>query len=237
MAIDRNGDDGESWAEGRDSAALAGNAGELDLDAGSEQLPWLESDEDYEQGGVDTARIATIAIIGLLAIALVVGGLWWFTRERSDSGLLADGSTIEAPEAPYKSKPENAGGKTFAGTGDSSFAVAEGQTREGQLATAPVPVPVKPAETETKAAENDAPPAGTIGVQVGAYSSRSTAEAGWSRLVGQYADLQGMRHRIVEGQADIGTVYRLQALAPDVSSANSLCSRIKSAGGACQVKR
>jgi len=236
MAIDRNGEEGDPWLEGQNATPQAASADELDLDAGSEQLPWLESDEDYEQGGTDTARIAAIAIIGLLAIGLVVGGLWWVTQDRRDSALLADGSTIEAPEDPYKTRPEEPGGKKFAGTGDSSFAVAEGQSREGQLATTPVPVPAKTVAVEGQV-EEDAAPAGAVGVQVGAYANKATAEAGWSRLVGQYEDLQGLRHRIVEGQADIGTVYRLQALTPDVSSANSLCSRLKAAGGACQVKR
>ncbi len=46
-----------------------------------------------------------------------------------------------------------------------------------------------------------------------------------------------MKHRVVEGTADIGTVYRLQALAPNAEAANALCSTLKAAGVACQVKR
>ena len=75
-----------------------------------------------------------------------------------------------------------------------------------------------------------------MGVQVAAYSTRASAEAGWSRLSTQYEALSGLKHRIVEGSADIGTVYRLQVLAGDVPSANALCSRLKAAGMACQVK-
>jgi len=41
----------------------------------------------------------------------------------------------------------------------------------------------------------------------------------------------------VEGEADIGTVYRLQAVAGDAASANRLCSALKGDGVACQVKR
>jgi len=208
----------------------------LDLDDGDEQLPWLESDEDYEQGGVDTGRIVAFALIGLLVIGLVVGALWFFTRDRSDPALVADGGTIEAPDGPYKTRPENPGGKTFAGTGDTSFAVAEGQSREGKLAEeAPRP------SVDAASADKPAPPAedvkGGVGVQVGAYSNRAAAEQGWATLQGRYSALQGVRHRIVEGQADIGTVYRLQAVAGDAASANGLCNAIKAAGGACQVKQ
>jgi hypothetical protein len=53
----------------------------------------------------------------------------------------------------------------------------------------------------------------------------------------QYEALSGLKHRVVEGSADIGTVYRLQVLAGDVTGANALCGRLKAAGLACQVKR
>jgi hypothetical protein len=45
-----------------------------------------------------------------------------------------------------------------------------------------------------------------------------------------------VKHRVVQGSADIGTVYRLQAVAPDAAAANALCSQLKAAGIACQVK-
>jgi hypothetical protein len=41
---------------------------------------------------------------------------------------------------------------------------------------------------------------------------------------------------VVEGQADIGTVYRLQAITADAGAAHALCSQLKAAGLACQVK-
>ena len=46
-----------------------------------------------------------------------------------------------------------------------------------------------------------------------------------------------MRYRIQEGVVDIGTVYRLQAVASDVNAANRLCANLKSDGIDCQVKR
>jgi hypothetical protein len=80
-------------------------------------------------------------------------------------------------------------------------------------------------------------PAGVVGVQVGAYSNRAQAEAGWNQLAGRYEALQGRNHRVLEGTADSGTIYRLQALAGTVAEAETLCRSIKAAGGDCQVKR
>jgi hypothetical protein len=76
-----------------------------------------------------------------------------------------------------------------------------------------------------------------IGVQVGAYSSRAAAEAGWTQLSARITPLQGRSHRVVEGTADSGTIYRLQAMAGSGDEADALCRGIKAAGGDCQVKR
>jgi hypothetical protein len=147
---------------------------------------------------------------------------------------VADGSVIAAPKQPYKELPKNPGGKTFEGTGDTSFAVSEGQTRPAKLSGNGTPKPI--AEVSPKATPRVSEATGGIGVQVAAYSNRAQAEAGWARLSGQYQALSGLHHRVVEGQADIGTVYRLQALAADAGAAHALCGQLKAAGLACQVK-
>jgi hypothetical protein len=233
-------------AENAEAAEAYQEAGaeQLDLGADEERLPWLEGDDDGQEPGVDTARIATFGVIGLMVIALIVGGIWWGTHGHFGGGPKPDGSTIAAPAGPYKVKPANPGGKTFEGTGDESFAVAEGKSREGTLATdappkppvAAPPAPAPSAVAATKPAPVAPPEAKGVGVQVGAYSNRATAESGWSKLVTQFPALQGVKHRVVEGQADIGTVYRLQAVTGDLASANSLCGKLKATGGACQVK-
>jgi cell division septation protein DedD len=92
------------------------------------------------------------------------------------------------------------------------------------------------AKPEAKPSAAPAAPAGGVGVQVGAYASREQAEAGWVTLKSQYEPLGGVSHRIVQGQADIGTVYRLQAVPGDGTAARSLCSGMKAAGMSCQVK-
>lgn len=229
--------------------------GELDLGDDDASLPWLEGDEDFdeESGG---ASFLLLALLALGALGLIIGGIWWFTRDRGQTDLVADGSVIEAPEEPYKEKPEDPGGKTFDGTGDTSYAVSEGETRTAQLggdkesakpgfdavgasgssaaASAANSKPATSADAVSKPAEASA--AAGPGVQVGAYSSRSSAEAGWRSLSAAHSALSGMKYRIVEGKADIGTVFRLQALPGDAAAARSLCASLKAAGQDCAVK-
>jgi len=206
-----------------------------------EQLPWLEGDDDDEDEGVDTARIVGFALIGLILLAAIVGGIWYASHDRADPDLVADGSVIEAPAEPYKSKPEDPGGKVHEGTGDTSFAVAEGQSREARVADKAVPRPsIDRNQEQAPAAASqpkaDAAPTGGVGVQVAAYSDRAAAERGWSQLSGRYSALSGSKHRVVEGRADIGVVYRLQAVAANTAAANDLCNKLKREGAACQVK-
>lgn len=204
---------------------------ELALPA-DERLPWLESDDEYEQPERDTGRIVAFAAGGTLVVALLVGGLIWATGDRGGGEPVADGSVIAAPEEPYKTRPEDPGGREVEGTGNSSFAVAEGEQVEGRIA-APAPSP-RPSAT---AADGENTEPGGVGVQVGAYSARSAAETGWSTLTGRIGALQGREHRIVEATIDSGRIFRLQALAATVAEAQTLCREIKAAGGDCQVKR
>lgn len=224
-----------------------------------ERLPWLESDDDFDdENRGDGGRMLGFTLLGLVALAAIVGAIWWSTHRTPDPALVADGSTIPAP-GPYKEAPKDAGGKTFEGTGDTAFAVSEGQSRPARLgeegaaaaaaasasataSAAPKPgfslAPKPGAAASAPAATPAAAASGAQGtlVQVGAYSNRAQAEAAWSKLSGQYNALSGLRHQIVEGQADIGTVFRLQALAGNGDGARSLCSKLKASGLACQVK-
>lgn len=206
------------------------------------RLPWLEGDGDDEDEytGYSGGQVIALLAMGLLALAVIGGGIWWAMSHRQSQALVADGSVIPAPKQPYKEKPKDPGGKTFAGTGDTSFAVSEGQTRQARLGQSGTPKPVEPSPSASPAAAKSAAPAAAVpsgvGVQIAAYSNRTQAEAGWTRLSSQYEILSGLTHRVVEGQADIGTVYRLQVVAGDSSAAHGLCGRLKAAGLACQVK-
>lgn len=241
-------DEDDVFEAGNGDAGEASEPQTSQLDLGDDEvsLPWLEGDDDEEEFEQhNTGQLIGLVLAGLLVIGLIVGGIWWATGDSGNTALVAEGGVIEAPDEPYKERPEDPGGKTFEGTGDTSFAVSEGQTRPARLAKeSPTPAPgftalekAQPAGASAdkgqgaKAAEVEG-----VGVQVAAYSTRSSAEAGWNTLKQQYEALSGLRHRIVEGQADIGTVYRLQAVTDDAGSAKALCGQLKAAGLNCQVK-
>lgn len=249
------------WDEAEDTAdaaAVADPAPER-LELGDDdRLPWLESPDDIGDEGVDSGKIIGFVLLALVALVMIVGAVWFASNRASGPGP-ADGSTLRAEGGPYKVPPETPGGKTFAGTGDTSFAVSEGETRSGRIAgadapaapTAPVasasasavakpsialtPAP-KTASGAPAAALSPAAVAG-VGVQIGAYTSAADAEKGWALLSGRNSALAALKHRVVEGQVDIGKVYRLQAVAADVATANALCAKLKAAGQGCQVKR
>ncbi len=212
----------------------------LELDE-EERLPWLESaDYDDENTSSDTGKIVGLILIALLLLALLLGALWWMFNRGPDPELVADGSTIEAPEGKYRERPDDPGGRDFDGTGDVAPAVGEGQTREGRLAQDRETSASRSSgsgETASSDTSGTASATGGVGVQVGAYSTRDSAQRGWNQLRGQTEALSGVKYRIVKGQADIGTVYRLQAVASDTNAANALCRRLKGDGLACQVKR
>jgi hypothetical protein len=213
-----------------------GEAETFEFANAGEQLPWLDGDDNDDDESVDTARIVGFALIGLILLAAIVGGIWYASRDRISPDLVADGSVIEAPDEPYKTRPEDPGGRVYEGTGDTSFAVAEGQSREVRVADKPVARPsIDRSQAAAPKPKADATTGG-VGVQVAAYSNRAAAERGWSQLSGRYSALTGFNHRVVEGRADIGVVYRLQAVAANVAAANDLCNQLKRDGAACQVK-
>ncbi|MFC0687251.1 SPOR domain-containing protein [Novosphingobium clariflavum] len=255
------GEDAGETSSGFDKSA------QLALGDDDVRLPWLEGeDEDFEpQRGGASGQTALLVLLALVAIGVLIGGVFWFTRHKEDQPLVADGGLIQAPKEPYKTRPDNPGGEVVSGTGDTSFAVAEGQSRTPQIGQGPVGQdrPVAPAPGFDSAAKAPAPadkpsdkasvrPGGAapaapaakpepvvagVGVQVGAYANKAAAEAGWATLKVQYPGLSGVNHRVVEGQADIGKVFRLQAVPGDLAAARALCSGMKSAGLGCQVKQ
>lgn len=254
---------------------------ELDL-SDDDSLPWLESaDDDYGAGQSDTARVVGIALAGIAVIALLAVAIWFLTSRDPDPEMIADGGTIEAPDEPFKIRPENPGGSEVAGTNDISPVQGEGGEVEGRIAERDANAAPGIDLAQGSAAPNptiagaiaaltgDAPrgasrmvelgsgsnsgsdaagasesvsgdretAAGGVGVQVGAFSSRDRAESAWRTLAGRSQALSGMRYRIVEGRADMGTVFRLQAVPGGESEAQSLCTRLRGEGIDCQVKR
>lgn len=225
--------DAPEWDEAHDEPL---ETEQLSLADDEERLPWLEGsdDDEYEEEGSEMGHTLRLALIALVALGALVGGIYWLTHRNPDQTLVADGSVVPADSRPYKEAPKDAGGKTFDGTGDTSFAVSEGKTKQAQLAGSGAPAPAASAPAPGAA---PAPASGGVGVQVGAFSSKEAAEAGWAKVTGQAnGALSGVSHRVIAGNADNGTIYRLQAVAPDVGAANALCGKLKGAGISCQVK-
>ena len=109
--------------------------------------------------------------------------------------------------------------------------------REGVMDTDPASVAPSPSDepTDKPVPVSTAEPSG-VGVQLAAYRSRARAEQGWNDIRSRTSALNGVRYRIEEGTVDIGTVYRLQAVASDRAAADRLCAALKADGLDCQVK-
>lgn len=220
---------------------------QLVLSEEEEALPWLEAEEEDENSGWTIGQIIGWALLGLLAIAVIFSAVWWLNNDSPDPSLAADGSTIEASDDPYKTRPDDAGGREVDGTGDTSFSVAEGENVDSSVGNGSSSSSSTNGSSSSSSSSatsgNSGSSAGQasasegVGVQIGAFSTRASAQSGWSQLSGQYSALNGQKYRILEGTADSGTIYRLQAVAADAAAAGTLCRAIQSAGGDCQVKR
>lgn len=93
----------DEWDDNRNPALIEGD----------DSLPWLDSDDDERApAGYDTSRLVILAVITLLVIGAIVAAFLMLRNAASDEPP-ADGSLIAAPVEPYKTKPEDDGGKTF----------------------------------------------------------------------------------------------------------------------------
>lgn len=223
-----------------DETAYAGED-QLSLNEENDTLPWLEDDGDYQDEGGFDARLIWLTLIGLVVIAAVLFGAWYLFRERPDATILADGSTIEAPDGPYKERPEDPGGREVEGTGDTAFEIAEGEATRGRIgeeeATAP-PEPTPEPSIDREQAEPETPVAtgNQVYVQIGAYTSRSDANDAWVTASSRYSAISGMRHRVVEAEVNGASVYRLQVIADNREAGDATCRAIRNAGGDCYIR-
>lgn len=123
------------------------------LDADEDRLPWLEAVEDEDdEPGVGVGKLIAALIVGLIALGLVVGGIFWM-RDRGDAGASGEGELIAAPEGDYKEVPATPGGMEVEGTGDVAYPASEGADVNGTIdltaiPEAPVTEPKAPAAIE-----------------------------------------------------------------------------------------
>ncbi len=132
---------------------------ELALDE-EDRLPWLEAVDSDDNEGVSTGKLLGLIGAALLALAVIIGGVWWLRGQKGGSG---DTSLIAAEEGPFKSKPDEAGGMKVEGQGDTAFAASEGAEANGKVDVNAQPeAPV--AGTKTAAAAPNAPatPSATV---------------------------------------------------------------------------
>lgn len=208
----------------------------------SDRLPWLEAvEEDDERQGPSIVKLAAAIVIGLVAIGVIVGGLFWLGNRNPEG---ATGEIIAAPEGDYKVRPDDPGGMNVAGEGDTAFAASEGAEPKGRLNTnavpeAPVaqrpaepaaPRPQQPAAPPRPEPQRPAPAAGGSTIQLGAFSTPAGATRAWSGLSGRFRYLAPLTHSVIPVQSGGRTLYRLRASGPDAAG---ICRRLQVAGEDC----
>lgn len=235
MAYPGDGDNDLEAIDGEKEQELWAEEAQLSLADGQDELPWLESEDYEEETGFDW-RLIVYAVLGLVVVGAILAAGWWLTRENGETALAPTGSTIAAPEGPYKQRPDDPGGAQVAGTGDQAFGVAQGETTRGRIADGePDSSEARPSvDLDQNASSNR--DAGAVYVQIGAYSSHADAEQGWSQQSSRYGALSGLRHRVREADVNGATVYRLQAIAADRASADATCRAIRDSGGDCYIR-
>lgn len=105
-----------------------------------ERLPWLEPIEDMPDESGTGLRLFGLVLGGLLAIGLIVGGLWWWQNNASGG----NGDVIAASTDPYKVAPTGEQSR-FGGDGAAAAAAAQGSPTEAKLDPSRLPEqPVAP---------------------------------------------------------------------------------------------
>lgn len=220
-----------------------------------DRLPWLEAVEnEEEEDGLSGSKLFGFLLVGLAALGLIVGGVWWLRSQKQ--GPEGDGTLIAAQEGDYKVKPDAPGGMKVEGQGDSTFAASEGAEANGKVDTnsqpeapvagqkaAPTASAVKPVAKPAvatavppsggKLVPSTAPAATGTMIQLGAYNSEATANSAWNDLVSKNAALAKLPKTVVTASVGGKTYYRLRANAGTPTNAAALCDKI----GNCMIVR
>ena len=219
-----------------------------------DRLPWLEAVEEEDRGdGPTAAKLVAFVVIGLVAIGLIVGGLFWLGNRGQEAGPAGEPELIAAADQPYKRRPDEAGGMKVDDKASTSLAASEGSDPRGAIDVnavaeapmvggnkAPLPAAAEPKQAAPAApapkqqpAAAPAPAAGGGGgatVQLGAFPNGAAAERAWKALSGRFAYLAPLTHSVVVANVNGKTYYRLRASGP---GAAGICARLKVAGEQC----
>jgi hypothetical protein len=200
-----------------------------------DRLPWLETADGYEyDDGASPLKVAAMVLGGLALLAAIVGGIYWAQRNQT-GGATGNGELIAAQEGDYKVKPDEAGGKTFEGEGDSAFAASEGK-KTGATIAPPAKAGDPKAAEAAKPAANGTAPAGAVMVQLGAFGDSAKADTAWAGLSKRFGFLSGVNRRIAEASGEGGRkIFRLQAITANAAAAQQLCAKLKAAGENCLI--
>lgn len=204
-----------------------------------DRLPWLETADGYEYDeGASPLKVAFMVLAGLALLAAIVGGIYWAQRNKT-GGTAGNGELIAAQEGDYKVKPDEAGGKTFEGEGDSAFAASEGTKTGAVIApTAKAGDAKTAAATAAKPTATGPTPAGAVMVQLGAFGDAAKADTAWAAFTKRFGFLSGTNRKIAEATVEGGRkVFRLQAVTANATAAQQLCAKLKAAGENCLIVR
>lgn len=206
-----------------------------------DRLPWLEAvDEEGGSDGPSALKLIAAVVIGLVAIGLVVGGLFWLGNR--DGGGEGETELIEAPDGPYRVAPEDRGGMQAEGEGGTAHAASEGQEPQGQPQgqqpqpkAAPAQPQQPPAQPQRPAAQPVPQPAASgPAIQLGAFSSQASANSAWTALSARFRYLAPLSHSVTPAQVGGRTLYRLRATGPNAAD---VCRRLEVAGESCTPVR
>lgn len=227
----------------------------------NDRLPWLETAEE-ETDAASTTRLIGAVLVGLAAIAAILGGIYWFQHRAPAPG---NGQLIAAQEGDYKVKPDDPGGLKVDGEGDAAVATSGGgKGGSGKIAVGSLPeTPVvgrKAADAAhggpgaSAVSATAAGPAGKLSapapgkpvtvasgggagavVQLGAFPSEAAANGAWTAQSKRFDYLAALGKSVQKAEVNGRTFYRLRVNAGSASAAQELCGKLKVAGEGCLV--
>lgn len=231
-----------------------------------DRLPWLEPAGDEEEiQGVSLAKILLLVLLGLVLLAVIVGGGYWLRNSNAGDG--GDAKLIAAESEAYKIPANAADAKTFDGEGDAAFEASEGREATGQIDASQVPeaprtdlrsaaaaaqeapkpaaakptvvAAVKPVAPEARKPATEAAQASSEGprIQLGAFGSKALAQDVWKKLSSRFDYLAALSHHVEPVETGGRTLYRLRVAVASAAAAGETCGKLRVAGESCMVVR